>query len=100
MRRSRGLVGLFLEQGTRALSRAAGTVLADPRGQELVARAVGLAQRGKERFERMEARALRSVGLASRPDTQDLARRLARLKRQLRELSKDLEARKRGGRGP
>ncbi len=87
----RGIAGMLFDHGTRALSRAAELVMHDPRGQELVARAVGVAQRGKQRLDRVEQQVLHAVGLAARPDYEEVAKRMARLKRQLRELSKRLE---------
>jgi hypothetical protein len=90
---------MFLEQGVRAVSRAAGAVLSDPRGQEAMARAVGLAQRGLRTFEAVQERALHAAGLAARPDYQELRKQVARLKRKARELGERLDAGK-GGDGP
>jgi len=85
------LAELILERGMRAAERAAGVVMADPRGQEAVARAVGLAQRGLKLFEEVQERALHAAGLAARPDYDDLRRQVVRLKRKARELSERLE---------
>jgi len=95
----KGITGMFLEQGVRAVSRVAGAVLSDPRGQEAMARAVGLAQRGLRTFEAVQERALHAAGLAARPDYQELRKQVARLKRKARELGERLEAGK-GGDGP
>jgi hypothetical protein len=73
------------------VGRAAGAVISDPRGQEAVARAVGLAQRGLQLFEAAQERALHAAGLAARPDYNDLRKQVARLKRKARELSEKLE---------
>jgi hypothetical protein len=82
----------LLEEGARAVSRAARTLLADPRGQEALARAVGLAQHGLQLLESAQERALHAVGLAARPDYQELRKQVARLKRKARELSEKLDA--------
>ncbi len=87
----RELARLVLDEGARAASRVAGAVLDDPRGREAVAKAVGVAQRGRERLARVQDRVLRAMGLAARPDYQDLTRRLARVKRKIRELAKRIE---------
>ncbi len=91
MNTRKGIAGALFDRGTRVLSHAAGLMMHDPRGQELVARAVGAAQRGRQRLERVEELLLHAVGLAARPDYEEVARRMARLKRQLRELSKKLD---------
>ncbi len=83
----RTLPGALLEGGTRLVSRAAQAVLRDPRGQEALARAVGLAQRGRRRLEEVQERVLAVVGIPGRKDYEDLARQLARIKRKARELS-------------
>ncbi len=88
MRRGgKGIAGALFETGTRLVSRAAGAVLEDPRGQEVVARAVGLAQRGKKRLESLQERVMHVAGIPGRQDYQDLAKQLARIKRKARELS-------------
>jgi hypothetical protein len=92
------LAGL-LEEAGRLASRAAGRVLDDPRSREALARAVGLAQRGLARLELLQQEALQAAGVPGRQGYQDLARRLARVKRKARELAARLEARRRG-RGP
>jgi hypothetical protein len=84
----KGLRGWLLDEGARAVSRAAGAVLADRRGQEALARAVGLAQRGLRALGAAQEQALHAVGLAARPDTDELRRRLARLKRKMRDLDR------------
>ncbi len=81
----------LLEQGARVVGRAAGTVLSDPRGQEAVARAVGLAQRGMRLLAIAQERTLHAAGLAARPDYDDLRKQVARLKRKARELSQRLD---------
>ncbi len=91
----RGIAGRLFDEATRALSRAAGAVMQDPRGQEAVARAVGAAQRGMQRLEAIQERMLHAAGLPARPDYDDLAKRMARLKRRLRELEKRLEEERR-----
>jgi hypothetical protein len=88
----KGIAGAILEQGVRAVTRAARTVLSHPRGQEALARAVGLAQRGLRTFEAAQERALHAAGLAARPDYQELRKQVARLKRKARELDERLQA--------
>jgi hypothetical protein len=88
----RSLLGAFLETGARVAAAAAEQVLSDPRGQEALARAVGVAQRAKQRVEELQARALRAAGIPGREDLQDLARQLARIKRKARELAERVEA--------
>ncbi|HSN91426.1 MAG TPA: hypothetical protein VLS93_09370 [Anaeromyxobacteraceae bacterium] len=94
----KGLLGALLETGARVAASAAGRVLADPRGQEAVARAVGLAQRAKRRAEEVQARVLRAAGIPGREDVQDLAKQLARIKRKARELAEAVEAGRPGAR--
>jgi hypothetical protein len=69
--------------------------LADRRGLEAVARAVGLAQRGLRALGAAQEQALHAVGLAARPDTEELRRRLARIRRKVRDL--DRRSKGRGG---
>ena len=86
-RGGKGIAGALFETGTRLVSRAAGAVLEDPRGQEAVARAVGIAQRGRKRLEALQERVMHAAGIPGRQDYQDLAKQLARIKRKARELS-------------
>ncbi len=85
------VAAFFLDRGSRAMSKAAGVVLRDPRGQEAVARAVGAAQRGRRRFEAVQERLLHAMGLPARPDYEEVAKRMARLKRKLRDLAKRID---------
>jgi len=85
--------------GVRLVSRAAERVLNDPRGQEALARAVGLAQRGRQRVEALQGRLMRAAGIPARQDYDELAKQLARLKRKARELSQRLDAEKRDAEG-
>jgi len=87
----RGPLSALLETGVRMVARAADNVMRDPRGQEAVARAVGLAQRGKRRVEELQERMMEAAGIPGRQDYQDLAKQLARIKRKARELSQRLE---------
>lgn len=93
----RGLAQALLETGAKAVGRAAGAVLSDARGQEAIARAVGMAQRGLQAFEAVQERALHAAGLAAKPDYQELRKQVARLKRKARELSERLAAAEPGG---
>ncbi len=87
-----GFGGRLLEAGTRYVLRAAEKVLNDPRGQEALARAVGMAQRGRRRMEEMQERVMHAAGIPGRHDYQDLAKQLARIKRKARELAEKLQA--------
>ncbi len=83
---------MILEQGAKAVGRAAGAVIADARGQEAMARAVGLAQRSLQLFEAVQEHALHAAGLAARPDYNELRKQVARLKRKAREVTEKLDA--------
>ena len=89
--RRKGIPEALLEQGVRAASRAAKVVLEDPRGQEVLAAAVGAAQKGKRQLEEVQGRVLRAAGLPSKGDYEDVAKSMARLKRKLRELTRRVE---------
>jgi hypothetical protein len=91
-REGKGLRGWLLDGGTRFVSRAAEKVMNDPRGQDAVARAVGLAQRGRRRVEELQERLMQAAGIPGRQDYQDLAKQLARIKRKARELAEKLDA--------
>ncbi len=93
----RGFSGAVVDAGTRLVSRAAGRVLKDPRGQEVLARAVGLAQRGRRRLSELQERVLSTAGVPARRDYEELARQLARIKRKARELGQKLEPAARDG---
>ncbi len=97
--RGKGLGGALLEAGTRLVARAAEKVLSDPRGQDAVARAVGLAPRGRKRVEEVQERFMAAAGIPGRQDYQDLAKQLARIKRKARDLAVKLEPERRSG-GP
>jgi hypothetical protein len=88
----KGLRGRLVEAGTRLVSRAAERVLADPRGQDAVARAVGMAQRGRKRVEEMQERVMQVAGIPGRQDYDDLAKQLARIKRKARELAERMDS--------
>jgi hypothetical protein len=98
-REGKGIAGSLLDAGTRLVARAAETVIKDPRGQEAVARAVGLAQRGRKQVEAIQERMMAAAGIPGRQDYQDLAKQLARIKRKARELSEKLQETDRGGGG-
>lgn len=89
--RRKGIPEAILEQGTRMASRAAKVVLDDPRGQEAFAVAVGAAQKGKRKLEEVQGRVLRAAGLPSKGDYDDVARSMARMKRKIRDLSKQVD---------
>jgi hypothetical protein len=96
-RRGKGPLGALFETGTRLVSRAAETVMKDPRGEEAVARAIGLAQRGRRRVEALQEKVMAAAGIPGRQDYQELAKQLARIKRKARELSEKLEGARREG---
>lgn len=103
-----GVLERLLEAGARAASRAARAVADSGRGREAAATAVGAAQRGKRRLDQAQERVLHALGLAARDDYAEVVKRMARLKRKVRDLSRELEregrgagrASGRGGRGP
>ncbi len=88
----KGFGKTLFDAGASAVGRAAGVVLSDGRGQEAVARAVGIAQRGIRMFESAQEKALHLAGFAARPDYDDLHKQMARLKRKARELSRHLDS--------
>jgi hypothetical protein len=87
----KGVPEVLIEQGVRAASRAAKVVLEDPRGQEVLAAAVGAAQKGKRQLEEVQGFVMRAAGLPTKADYDDVARSMARLKRKLRELARQLD---------
>ena len=87
----KGVPEVLIEQGVRAASRAAKVVLDDPRGQEVLAAAVGAAQKGKRQLEEVQGLVMRAAGLPTKGDYDDVARSMARLKRKLRELARQLD---------
>lgn len=89
--RKKGIPEVLLEQAVGAASRAAKVVLEDPRGQEVLAAAVGAAQRGKRQVEELQGKVLRAAGLPSKGDYDDVAKSMARLKRKLRDLAKKVD---------
>jgi hypothetical protein len=93
----KGIAGALFATGVKVAGRAAGAVLSDPRGQEALARAVGMAQRGLHAFGSVQERALHAAGLAAKPDYAELRKQVARLKRKARELGEKLEAADREG---
>ncbi len=87
----RDLLRFLMEEGRRAASRAAGAALHSPLGQEAVARAVGAAQRGRQRLEKVQERLLHAVGLPARQDYDEVVKQMARVKRKLREVARRVE---------
>ncbi|BDG06651.1 hypothetical protein [Anaeromyxobacter oryzae] len=98
-RRGRGFAGALFETGTKLVSTAVEGMMKDPRGQEAVARAVGLAQRGKRRVEELQEKVMQAAGIPGRQDYQDLAKQLARIKRKARELGEKVDAARGNGSG-
>jgi hypothetical protein len=88
----KGFRGRLLDAGTRSVSRAAEKVLNDPRGQDAIARAVGMAQRSRRRVEELQERLMQAAGIPGRQDYEDIAKQLARIKRKARELAEKLDA--------
>jgi hypothetical protein len=88
----KGITERLFETGTKLVAEAAERVMKDPRGQDAVARAVGLAQRGRRRLEEAQERFMKAAGIPGRQDYQDLAKQLARIKRKARQVSEKLEA--------
>ena len=103
MARGKGVTGRLFETGARFVARAAESVMKGPRGQDAVARAVGIAQRGKRRVEELQGRFMKTAGIPDRRDYDDLAKQLARIKRKARDLAaklEDVEGERGGGEGP
>ncbi len=98
-RGGKGFGGRLFDAGTKLVSRAAERVLNDPRGQDAVARAVGLAQRGRRRVEQLQEQLMRAAGSPGRQEYDEMAKQLARLKRKARELAEQLEDRGEGDGG-
>jgi hypothetical protein len=93
MAQRKGLFGRIVDAGLRTATEAAGAVLRDPRGQDAVARAVGVAQRMQKRVEELQARMMKVARVPGRREYDELAKQLARIKRKARELSAELERR-------
>jgi hypothetical protein len=94
----KGMLERLLETGVRAASQAARAVADSDRARGAAATAVGAAQRGKKRLDEAQERVLHALGLAARDDYAEVAKRMARLKRKVRELSRQLEGK--GGGAP
>ena len=92
-RDGKGFGGRLFEAGTKLVSRAAERVMNDPRGQDAVARAVGLAQRSRKRVEQVQEQLMKAAGIPGRQEYEDMAKQLARLKRKARELAEKLDGR-------
>jgi len=90
--RPKGLGDLLVEQGLRFASQAAKVMMDDRRGQEAVAAAVGLAQKGMKRLEGVQEQVLHAVGLPAKTDYDEVAKQMARMKRKIRDLSRKVEA--------
>ena len=99
-REEKGIRERILEAGARAVTRAAERVLSNPIGQDVVARAVGMAQRGAQRAGEVHERLLAAAGIPGRQDYQRLEKELARLRRRVRELSAKLGDEPEQGEGP
>jgi len=91
-KKGKGIADLLVEQGMRFATQAAKTVIDDRRGQEAVATAVGLAQKGMKRLEGVQEQVLHAIGLPSKSDYDEVAKQMARLKRKMRDLEKQVDA--------
>ena len=87
----KGIPEAIREQGVALASRAVKAVLEDPRGQEFLAAAVGAAQKGKRRVEEVQGQVLRAAGLPTKGDYDDVAKSMARMKRKLRDLARQVD---------
>jgi hypothetical protein len=90
----KGIPEALMEQGVAAATRAAKVVLEDPRGQEVLAAAVGAAQRGKRQLEEVQGMVMRAAGLPTKGDYGEVAKSMARLKRKLRDLANQVDAKR------
>ena len=91
MSERRGILGWLLDTGARAASQVARAVADRDRTRDAAAAAAGVAQRGKKRLDEAQERVLHALGLAARDDYAEVVKRMARLKRKVRELSRKLE---------
>ena len=62
-----------------------------PGGRRSLAAAVGAAQKGKRQLEEVQGRVLRAAGLPTKGDYDEVAKSMARLKRKLRDLAKQVD---------
>ena len=97
---TKGLAERLVEEGARAVSKVASAVMSGERGQEALARAVGLAQRGLHLASAVQERALHAAGIAARPDYAELRKQVSRLRRKARELGVRLDEVRGGGDPP
>jgi len=95
----KGMLERILETGAWAAAQVARTVADSDRARDAAAAAVGMAQRGKKRLDQAQERVLHVLGLAARDDYAEVAKRMARLKRKVRELSRKLEGEGAGASG-
>ncbi|HLT29913.1 MAG TPA: hypothetical protein VK013_07710 [Myxococcaceae bacterium] len=84
-----------LEVGNRAVE----AFMADERRAMAVAEAVGRAQKGKQSLEQGQEELLRAMQFATRGDYAQVGKQLAGLKRRLRAIEKQLDARLRDAKG-
>ena len=92
MRERKSLAAMLAEQAAHLVGRAAKAILDDPRSRDILAAAVGVAQRGQKRLGAVQERVLRAAGLPAKADYEDVSRQVARLKRKIRELSRQVDA--------
>jgi len=76
------------------LSQAVERALADERRAAKVAKAVGAVQRSRENLDKAQESLMKAVGMPSKSDYKDVSKRIAALKRRVRQVAERLEKQK------
>lgn len=71
--------------------KAMGKLFEDPRRADAIAKAIAGVQRAKQALDEAQEKALRAAGLVTREDIKDAGKRIAAMKRRVRELSEELD---------
>jgi len=79
------------KQALEASQKAVEKLLADEKRAMTVAQALGSVQRGKQALDRGQEELMRALNFATRSDFKAVGKKLAGLKRRLRELDEKLE---------
>ena len=79
------------KQALQASQKAVEKLLADEKRAMTVAQALGSVQRGKQALDRGQEELMRALNFATRSDFKAVGKKLAGLKRRLRELDEKLE---------
>lgn len=73
------------------LSKIFEQLMADEARAKTLAQALGKVQRGKQAFDRGQEEVMRALGFASKADFKEASKKLASLKRRVRELGEKLD---------